>query len=43
MGDKMRPISFNKMITWIIKELEEKESILEFIRINSIEIIIVNI
>ncbi len=27
MGDKMRPISFNKMITWITKELKEKESI----------------
>lgn len=24
MGDKMRPISFNKMITWITKELKRK-------------------
>lgn len=27
MGDKMRPISFERMITWVIKELKEKESI----------------
>ena len=27
MSDIMRPISFNKMITWIIRELKEKESI----------------
>ncbi len=27
MGDKMRPISFKKMITWTMEELKEKESI----------------
>ncbi len=37
MGDKMRPISFNKMVTWITKELKEKESILEFIRTSFIK------
>jgi len=27
MSDKMRPISFEKMLTWVITELKEKESI----------------
>ena len=27
MSDKMRPISFEKMVNWITKELKEKESI----------------